>query len=153
MIQVPVAACLSKSRRRAVEMGEFLRLWGDLAVMSKHLPIGILQHRFAVEDPAATRALRDTIAHFYMLELEASEYRSAYHQFCDWLYGWSVNDGTETHVDGEFATRVPREIIMSAEREKFDAQRLMKTFETLTSLSLRHLKKSYADIEVCRSIS
>lgn len=78
-----------------------------------------------------------------MSDLESSDYRSAYHQFCDWLYGWSVSDG----ADDEFTKRTPRDINMEHEREKTDAQRLMNTFETLTSVSLRHLKVCYGEIE------
>jgi hypothetical protein len=113
--------------------------------MSKILPIGILQHYFLNHDPANTKSLKETINHFHMKDLEATDYRSAYHQFSDWLYGWSVSDGAD-QMD-IFNTRQPREIIMTIERETLDAQRLMKTFETLTSLSLRQLKVCYSDIE------
>ncbi|KAJ3315694.1 hypothetical protein HDV04_002108 [Boothiomyces sp. JEL0838] len=124
-------------------MAEFLRLLGDLSNMSKQLPIGILKHHFNDYDPAQSKSLKDSIIHFHMSDLESSDYRSAYHQFCDWLYGWSVSDG----ADDEFTKRTPRDINMEHEREKTDAQRLMNTFETLTSVSLRHLKVCYGEIE------
>jgi hypothetical protein len=124
-------------------MGDFLKIWSDLQVMSKILPIGVLQHYFQDHDPFNSKSLRETMNHFQMRDLEATDYRSAYHQFSDWLYGWSVSDG----VDQQDLVRQPREINMSIERETQDAQRLMKTFETLTSLSLRHLKVLYNDIE------
>ncbi|KAJ3262020.1 hypothetical protein HK103_003863 [Boothiomyces macroporosus] len=111
--------------------------------MSKQLPIGILKHHFNDYDPAQSKSLKDSIIHFHMSDLESSDYRSAYHQFCDWLYGWSVSDG----ADDEFTKRTPRDINMEHEREKTDAQRLMNTFETLTSVSLRHLKVCYGEIE------
>lgn len=114
--------------------------------MSKHLPIGILQHYFTNYDPATSKCLRDTSLHFHMRELEATDYRSAYHQFSDWLYGWSVSDGADANFD-KLNLRNPREINMEMDREKQEAQRLMKTFETLTSRSLRHLKVCYNDIE------
>ncbi|KAJ3272983.1 Pre-mRNA-processing factor 17 [Terramyces sp. JEL0728] len=124
-------------------MAEFLRLLWDLSNMSKHLPIGILKHHFNNYDPAQSKSLKDSIVHFHMSELESSDYRSAYHQFCDWLYGWSVSDG----ADDEFTKRPPRDINMEQERETTDAARLMNTFETLTSVSIRHLKICYAEIE------
>lgn len=124
-------------------MGDFLKIWIDLGQMSKQLPIGILQHHFANYDPTEMKCLEESIAHFHMKDLEASDYRSAYHQFSDWLYGWNVSDEAE-QPEGK---RNPRDIHIEFDREKVDAQRLMKTFDTLTSLSLRHLKVCYSDIE------
>ncbi|KAJ3304526.1 pre-mRNA-processing factor 17 [Kappamyces sp. JEL0829] len=112
--------------------------------MSTTLPIGILQHHFASFDPSEAKCLAESIAHFHLRDLEASDYRSAYHQFSDWLYGWSVSDETEQVHGGK---RPPRDIRIEFEREKQDAQRIMKTFETLVSLSLRQLKVCYSDIE------
>jgi hypothetical protein len=126
-------------------MGEFLRIWSDLQVMSKILPIGILQHYFHTHDPNIGKSLKETIHHFQMRDLEAIDYRSAYHQFSDWLYGWSVSDGIDQQSISNI--RLPREIVMTTDREIQDSQRLMKTFETLTSLSLRNLKVLYGDIE------
>ena len=124
-------------------MGDFLKIWIELGQMSKQLPIGILQHHFANYDPSEMICLQESIAHFHMKDLEASDYRSAYHQFSDWLYGWNVSDETEL-PNGK---RNPRDIQISVDREKADAQRLMKTFDTLASLSLRHLKVCFIDIE------
>ena len=124
-------------------MGEFLKIWIDLGQMSKQLPIGILQHHYASYDPSEMQCLQESIAHFHMKDLEASDYRSAYHQFSDWLYGWNVSDEAEL-PNGK---RNPRDIQLTLDREKTDAHRLMKTFDTLSSLSLRHLKICYSDIE------
>ena len=81
-------------------MGEFLKIWIDLNQMGKALPIGILQHHFASFDPSEVKCLQESIAHFHMKDLEASDYRSAYHQFSDWLYGWSVLDETDQATEG-----------------------------------------------------
>lgn len=112
--------------------------------MSRSLRIGILQHHFNDSILSSLTCLEESIAHFHMRELEVSDYRSAYHQFCDWLYGWSVSDDSDP-VKGR--NRIPREILVNQEREIADCQRLMKTFETLTSMSLRHLKVCYTEIE------
>ena len=125
-------------------MGDFLKLWIDFGQMSKQLPIGILQHHYESFDPSEMKSLQEAISHFHMSDLEASDYRSAYHQFSDWLYGWNVSDETEQNG---VKLRNARDINIEFDRERIDAQRLMKTFETLTSLSLRHLKICYSDIE------
>ncbi|KAJ3129538.1 hypothetical protein HK098_001014 [Nowakowskiella sp. JEL0407] len=41
--------------------------------------------------------LASTIQNFHLSELESADYRSAYHQVCDWLYGWNVTDVTDYH--------------------------------------------------------
>lgn len=102
-------------------MGEFLKLWVDLDNMSKVLPIGILQHHFASFDPSQSKCLEESMAHFHIRDLEASDYRSAYHQLSDWLYGWSVLDDAEQVPGGK---RAPRDIHIEFERERVDAQRL-----------------------------
>ncbi|KAI8897875.1 WD40-repeat-containing domain protein [Globomyces pollinis-pini] len=124
-------------------MGEFLNILLDLSCMAEHLPAGILVHGFSRYKPSESKSLKESINHFHMRELEASDYRSAYHQFSDWLYGWSVSDGTDENVK-----RIPRDIELKHDRERADAERLMKTFETLTSISLRHLKVCFSVIEV-----
>lgn len=130
-------------------MSEVLRLVKDLEVMSNHLNIGILKHHYNSYSPATSRPLRESINHFYMKELEASDYRSAYHLFCDWLYGWNVTDSSDMVETSDYLKmdRTPRDIQMSMERERQDCARLMGTFETLTGLSRRQLKKLYAEVE------
>jgi hypothetical protein len=114
--------------------------------MSNKLPIGQLTHYFNKNNPTKSKALQETMINFHMRELEASDYRSAYHQFSDWLYGWSVSDGREFNLN-EAPTRNPRGINMNLEKEQQDAKRLMATFETLTSITLRHLKVCYSTID------
>ncbi|KAI8904358.1 WD40-repeat-containing domain protein [Gorgonomyces haynaldii] len=134
-------------------MAELLKLLGDLKQMSTHLNVGSLKHYFNSFDPAQSKPLRESLNHFHMKELEASDFRSAYHQFCDWLYGWNVNDAADlldsnaSHGDYLKLQRVPREIVLGMEREKQECERLMKTFETLCSLSRRRLKKMYVDLD------
>lgn len=50
--------------------------------------------------------------------------------------------------DDPFMQRAPREIDINSEREILECERLLRTFETLSSLSRRKLKKLYNDIEV-----
>ncbi|KAJ8324569.1 hypothetical protein O5D80_006814 [Batrachochytrium dendrobatidis] len=134
-------------------MSECLKLLYDLSQMSEPLNISILKHFFTQFNPSSSKSLHETIRFFNMKELESSDYRSAYHQFCDWLYGWSVSDATDyadlTASPSDYfrQRRVPRDIDMKLERERAEAIRLMKTFETLCSLSRRSLKKFYMDIE------
>jgi hypothetical protein len=127
-------------------MAEFLKIWLDLTVMSKYLPLPILKHYFTIYDLNDFRAYRESLKYFNMPELESSEYRSAYHQFTDWLYGWSVSDVPENDSNTDIM-RVPRDISMGNDKERQEATRLMKTFETLASISIRHLKVSYREID------
>ena len=134
-------------------MSETLKLLTDLNQMSTSMEISILRHLFTHYDPSTSKSLRETISHFHIRDIEASDYRSACHQFCDWLYGWNVTDVTDFAEKSNSATdylqmkRVPRDIDFEADRERVEAERIMKTFETLCSLSRRHLKKLYGDIE------
>jgi hypothetical protein len=114
--------------------------------MANVLQITQLNHYYKKATPSNSKALQETMLHFQMRELEASDYRSAYHQFTDWLYGWSVSDGKEYNLN-EVPGRPAREINMALDREKQDASRLMATFQTLTSVTLRHLKVGYAEID------
>jgi hypothetical protein len=83
--------------------------------------------------------------------LEASDYRSAYHQLCDWLYGWNVSDSSQFANNGEenlFRTkRAPRDINLDAEVELVECDRLLSTFVTLFQISRRQLIKQYSEIE------
>lgn len=126
-------------------MSEVLKLLVDLAQLGSQLHIQVLEHHFASYDPATSKALREAYMSFHMNELESSDYRSAYHQFTDWLYGWNVNDHGD--MTDPFAKRMPRDINMQLDRERLECDRILKTFETLCSLSRRKLKKLYADIE------
>ncbi|KAH6596616.1 hypothetical protein BASA50_004947 [Batrachochytrium salamandrivorans] len=125
----------------------------DLSQMAEPLNINILKHFFVHFDPSTSKGLHETIQHFHMRELESSDYRSAYHQFCDWLYGWDVSDAADytdigsTMTDYFHVRRVLRDIDINVDRERSEAVRLMKIFETLCSLSRRSLKKTYMDIE------
>ncbi|KAH9246528.1 hypothetical protein BASA81_015943 [Batrachochytrium salamandrivorans] len=106
----------------------------DLSKMAEPLNINILKHFFVHFDPSTSKGLHETIQHFHMRELESSDYRSAYHQFCDWLYGWDVSDAADytdigsTMTDYFHVRRVLRDIDINVDRERSEAVRLMKIF-------------------------
>ncbi|KAJ3106821.1 hypothetical protein HDU97_005533 [Phlyctochytrium planicorne] len=143
--------------RDKVSMEEFmecLKLLHELGVMSQRLDIPFLQHFFKTFDPDTDKNLASTISHFHLREnLETTDYRSAYHQLCDWFYGWNVTDGTDFTVEDSEATehfrmkRVPRDIDMSEKGERLEGDRIMKTYETLFTISRRALKRIYLEIE------
>ncbi|KAI8831578.1 WD40-repeat-containing domain protein [Chytridium lagenaria] len=127
----------------------------ELALMSQRLNMPFLQHFFKTFDPDVDTNLASTISHFHLREnnLETTDYRSAYHQLCDWFYGWNVTDGTAGFTTDTEATehfrmkRVPREIVMKEKGERLECERIMKTYETLFIISRRALKKIYLEIE------
>lgn len=129
---------------------ECLKLYHDLSILSTRIPVPFLTHFFARFDPAKSKALASSIAHFHLRDLESADYRSAYHMLCDWFYGWNVTDasdaisGTTEHFK---MRRVPREIDVREEGERVECDRICKTYETLFALSRRVLKRYYMDIE------
>ncbi|KAJ3175999.1 hypothetical protein HK101_010526 [Irineochytrium annulatum] len=129
-------------------MAECLKLFNELSIMSQQLDMPFLKHVFKTFDPENDKNLASTLAHFHLRQnLEAADYRSAYHQLCDWFYGWNVTDGFEA-VNGDFKMRrMPRQIDMSEKGEQLECDRIMKTFETMFTLSRRSLKKIILEIE------
>lgn len=130
---------------------ESLKLLQELSSMGESLKIGTLQHFFKYFDPSTSRALAQTITHFRIKEMESADYRSAYGQLSDWIYGWTVQDVTEFGDDSvldHFQTkRPPREIDLRNDREKGEAERIMKTYEVLHQMTRRILNKYYVDID------
>ena len=119
--------------------------------MGDSLKIGTLQHFFKSFDPSCSRPLAQTITHFRIKELESADYRSAYGQLSDWIYGWTVQDVTEFGDDSvldHFKMKRPtREIDLRNDREKGEAERILKTYETLHQMTRRILNKFYVDID------
>jgi hypothetical protein len=79
-------------------MAEVLKLLADLSQMGVYLKVQVLNHHFDSYDVFSSKELKESFNSFHMKELESSDYRSAYHQFQDWLYGWNVNDAGEIVV-------------------------------------------------------
>ncbi len=66
-----------------------------------------LSHLFDSLDANALKAFELTLNHCRLSDIEAADYRSAYGQLCDWLYGWKLVDGQK---DGQVNTKTPRPI-------------------------------------------
>ncbi|KAJ3283416.1 hypothetical protein HDU76_008475, partial [Blyttiomyces sp. JEL0837] len=120
--------------------------------MSDRLNVPLLKHLFRKFDPSTDKNLASIIAHFHIRQMDSADYRSAYHQLCDWFYGWNVTDTTDYSLGSSAPEhfkmkRVPREINMNEPGEQLECERIMKTFETLFMISRRVLKKYYLDIE------
>ncbi|KAJ3392626.1 proteasome regulatory particle subunit [Lobulomyces angularis] len=100
-------------------------------------------------NPSESKPYQVTLSHFQIPHLEASDYRSAYHQLCDWLYGWNVSDGLNDE-DGDLlkSKRVPRNIDLSNDIELVECERIMASFQTLFYFSQRQLHKYYSSIEI-----
>ena len=130
---------------------ESLKLLQELSSMGQSLKIGTLQHFFKSFDPASSRPLAQTITHFRIKELESADYRSAYGQLSDWIYGWTVEDVTEFGDDSVLdhfkSSRPTREIDLRNDRERSEAERILKTYETLHQMTRRILNKFYVDID------
>jgi hypothetical protein len=122
----------------------------QLNVMADALKIPTLQHFYKNFEPATSRALAQTITHFHIKELESADLRSAYGQLSDWLYGWNVENVAELGdelLDHFKAKRQPRNMDLRSERERAEALRIMKIYETLHQITRRLLSKYYNDIE------
>lgn len=118
--------------------------------MSDSLNVGTLRHFFKHFDTSSSRALHQTITHFHIKELESADYRSAYGQLSDWLYGWTVTDVTEMVdelLDHFKIKRPTREIDLRNDRERLEAERIMKIYETLFHITRRLLNKYYSDLD------
>ncbi len=55
--------------------------------MADDLNVTSLKHFFKYFDTSNSRPLAQTITHFHLKDLESADYRSAYGQLSDWLYG------------------------------------------------------------------
>ncbi|KAI9203365.1 uncharacterized protein BJ171DRAFT_562286 [Polychytrium aggregatum] len=151
-----------------------LKTLEDLMVLGHKLKVPFLQHLFRSFDPLSSSSLDTAIQYFHLRDLESADYRSAYHQLCDWFYGWNVSEEANSESNGilfgsgdllsnNFADdgglgkgkkdaslrmkRMPRDIDMNDSTERAECERIIKTFETLLGLSRRALKKYYLDIE------
>ncbi|KAJ3348592.1 hypothetical protein HDU83_001133 [Entophlyctis luteolus] len=138
----------------------------ELEQVSESLNINILKHFYAKFKPRDSKNLASAIKTFHARgDMESADYRSAYHQLCDWFYGWDVSNNTigggSGYADAASAQggggadpdedaglrRVPRDIKMGEPSERAECERIMRTFETLFALSRRMLKRFYLQIE------
>lgn len=122
------------------KMSDILLLVSDLECLGRQMNIQLLKHHFETCNPSSN-SLRESIKGGRLNDLESSDYRAAYTQFHDWLFGWSVATTTDT------ALQIPRDIDLKLQRERDDIDILLQTFETLSVLTRRRLKKLYGDIE------
>ena len=77
---------------------DMLKLIPELHALSGHVKINFLEHFFKNYNPtlpANLKSLRASASHLNVAPFEASDYRTVYHEFCDWLYGWNVYDGVD----------------------------------------------------------
>ncbi|KXS22116.1 WD40 repeat-like protein [Gonapodya prolifera JEL478] len=131
---------------------ECLKALTELQQMGETLHIPFLEHFFRNFDPQTSKALAISMSHFGVRHLESADYRSAYHQLCDWFYGWNVTDAAEIVDIGGMRSspklrRIPREIDISLDVEKQECARISQTFETLFSVSRRGLNRMYIEID------
>ena len=130
---------------------ESLKLLQELCSMGESLKIETLQHFFKHFDPSTSKPLAQSISHFRIKELESADYRSAYGQLSDWIYGWTVQDvaefGDDSVLDHFQIKRPTRDIDLSNDRERAEADRILKTYETLHQMTKRILNKYYVDID------
>jgi WD40 repeat protein len=133
---------------------EGLKVLYDLKVMAQTLRIPILVHFFETFNPNQSKELTYTISKIHLKDYAASDYRSAYHQLCDWFYGWNVTDVMETtNADKGILTeqftmkRVPRNINLEEKLEQSECLRIRSNYETLYTTARRSLNKVFLDIE------
>jgi hypothetical protein len=120
----------------------------------------IISHLLCFFDPDSSEQLRYIIEIFHLKvyinnilikkDLESTDYRSAYRQFCDWMYGWKVTDGSNKNTFVETTAQLQkyvRNIDFNADMEKSEMDRLLNVFETLFLLARRTLGKKFLDIE------
>lgn len=120
----------------------------ELSQMGEHFDIGILQHFKGFFDAGNSPLLPYTVLDCHLKNKETSEYRSAYGQLCDWLYGWNVasrnpllaNDSEPGREEGEpaelmTATGAPsnREPQAAGEAEN-SLQSIIETFKQQRSV-------------------
>ncbi|KAJ3344240.1 kinetochore-associated Ndc80 complex subunit nuf2 [Gonapodya sp. JEL0774] len=148
--RVIIVQALSKAASLASQ-----RALTELQQMGETLNAPFLRHFFRNFDPQSSKPLRITMSHFSVRHFDSADYRSAYHQLCDWFYGWNVTDATEIVPDtagtklgsSPKLRRIPRDIDMSLDVEKQECARISQTFETLFAVSRRALNRMYIDID------
>lgn len=130
---------------------ETLMALRELKAMSEKLKIPFLTHFFTTFDNVKSVSLQASYSQFKVqVSLNGVDYRSAYHQLCDWLYGWDASDATEfgeklSFVDHFSKTRPIRDIKIHEEWDNQECERNLKIFETLFGMTKRQLRKSYID--------
>ena len=141
---------------------ECLKLLQDLQVLSGQFEISILNHLFRYFD-ITDKNYQSVITHFHLLDYESAEFRSAYHNFCDWFYGWNIAEidttGKQTSADKDVLNevnvnfpdlamnRVARVINIDDEFERNEATKIVRTFMNLFNTNRRLLKKHELQLE------
>jgi hypothetical protein len=78
---------------------ESMKLIYELSIVNEAIDSNFLEQLFKTFTPSESKAYLATLQNFSISHLENSDYRSAYHQLCDWLYGWNVNDTNHASDD------------------------------------------------------
>lgn len=135
---------------------ECIKVLFELKHLSTQMDIDFLKHFFKTFDPDKSVSLNVTLQNIHIKKIDAADFRSAYYQFCDWFYGWSVSNNnneflaeinTSLHDDDFQMKRVPRCIDIKKESELQECERMMQNYITLLRISYRSLKRSYIKID------
>ena len=154
---------------------ESLKVLYDLEVMAATLDVPVLKHFYSHFKPQQSKHLAAVMKNFHIREFETSDFRSAYQSLVDFLYGWEVGGGggggdsydtnptnpaaTNNDKPGEATTadanpnggllpkRRARTIRLVDEIESQEADRLLKTFQTVAAIHRRILTKLYFELE------
>jgi hypothetical protein len=84
---------------------ESMKLIYELSIVNEAIDSNFLKQLFKTFSPSESKAYLATLQNFSISHLENSDYRSAYHQLCDWLYGWNVNDTSHVSDDPSELTK------------------------------------------------
>ncbi|KNE70674.1 hypothetical protein AMAG_15431 [Allomyces macrogynus ATCC 38327] len=165
-------------------MAECYKILQDLEAARARLDTQFLAHLFRDFSPTTSPHVRQALlavagqyasagdarrgggirAHYPHATVDAAtlDLRPAYHQFADWLFGWSVGEsaaraGTADSANdsGNSATgtdrlavhRVPRDMDLAEPAERLECMRILETFQTQYSLGVRYLRRAAVAIE------
>lgn len=114
----------------------------ELSVLTTEIKSNFLEQTFKNFDPSDSKCYHQVLTNFAIPHLEASDYRSAYNQICDWMYGWNVSDSSQFSSNedpGQLQRRIPRSIDVTSEAEITEMKRILETFQTLIYFSQRQV--------------
>ena len=127
---------------------ECLQIFNELKLLNKSKKISFLAYLFRHFDPDNSDIFKMILDNFHLKDFESTDYRSAYRQFCDWLYGWKVADtGKDIGGFGQQNSKHARPMDFTNEGERAECERIIGLFETLLQLCKRTLAKRYIDLE------
>jgi hypothetical protein len=155
-----------------------LKLLQELEIAETTLQTPFLTHLFRNFSPQSSFHVQQAIISIHPRErVDSYDFRPAYHQFSDWLFGWNVSElganseGDEsrtsnaqtyqparggmagnTDVDAPSnrlysVKRIPRTIDLGEPTERLECMRMLETFGTQYSMGMRHFRKICFEIE------